>query len=540
MRGLVQAGEIERQSDSSRTLHGYIKRFYRIIQSAAIFRIMMLHRCFLNILSINCKLYFYVYDIMDSRGETMKRFISVFLLILFAGMNADTVYANSAPYYWYQYPTSAVMTLEKDTPIAVLKEDLIFDFSSGEDEHFSLIGEVSAGYVMKNTLDVPTTSTMVFPFVRTLWETQEDIEVLVDGENAEFEIYYGDQVNAGSEDREFTMDLTEIMASVSREPYEPEGFSRDKEGTRYIITGRNPEAEGLEMKVFFSLPDESKAISKGMNSYGYMEGGDYELGTWIQEKEGIIEVFSLEGELQLEVKAYVSGMADAEELKDFDFEIREERMMLSTYYEGYFSGSDFTPVDMPETVQGRNLYYKALEQAFSQQDLVTEDMISMYLGEDRYVLITYEVPFQAMEEKTVEIRYDTGGVMDRRETADPTYTYSYLLHPARNWKDFQDLTIEVRPSKAYPYVLGSSPLLQRQEEGIYQGEFETLPEEDLTFTLYTREKITAMDRTRGFISANYYTLYFGGMILGMVLMTVILVLVVRKIEKKYFGKNKTI
>lgn len=469
----------------------------------------------------------------------MKRIVAVFLLILFTGMPADTVYANSAPFYWYHYPTSAVMTLETDTPIAVLKEDLVFDFSKGEDDHFSLLGEVSAGYVMKNTLDAEATSTMVFPFVRTLWESQEDIEVLLDGKQAEFEIYYGDMVNTVNEDTAFTMDLTEIMASVSREPYEPEEYLKDKEGTRYIIKGLNPGTEGLEMKVFFSLSDTQKGISKGMNSYGYTEGGQYELGTRIQEDEGTIEVFSLDGELKLEVKGFVSGMADAEEIKDFDFEILEEKMLLSTYYEDYFSGVDFTPMVLPETVQGRNLYYKALDQAFSQQKLVTEDIISTYLGADRYVLIAYEVSFQAQEEKSVEIRYDTSGIMDRRETVDPTYTYSYLLHPARNWKDFQDLTIEVRPSKAYPYILESSPQLQRMDEGIYKGEFETLPDEDFIFTLYTNEKITATEKAKGFISANYYALYFGGMFLGVVLMTVALVLIVRKIEKKYFRRNKS-
>ena len=122
-----------------------------------------------------------------------------------------------------------------------------------------------------------------------------------------------------------------------------------------------------------------------------------------------------------------SGGEDAPEVKDFTYEIVEEEMSLGAYYreflstDEYISGSVFIPED-------HNIYYEVLDEALERERLVTVDQISSLLTKPRYVLIAYEVPFEGLEEKEVEVRYAAMGSMDRRETVKPTYTYEYFLH----------------------------------------------------------------------------------------------------------------
>jgi hypothetical protein len=108
--------------------------------------------------------------------------------------------------------------------------------------------------------------------------------------------------------------------------------------------------------------------------------------------------------------------------------------------------------------------------------------------------------------------------MDRSESTAATYTYTYLLSPASHWKEFHNLDVEIRTPDGSPYIVESSIPLTLKEKGTYTGSFEDLPERDLTFTLYEKEEITLLDKTKGTISNQYgYTLIllgFGLAVLG--------------------------
>ncbi|MBO1265477.1 hypothetical protein J3A84_10580 [Proteiniclasticum sp. SCR006] len=444
----------------------------------------------------------------------MKRIAVCLMLFLYLSSSIITVSANSGPVTWYHYPGISMITIDEDSPITVIKEDLHFDFSEEKENDFTRVGKVSARYTMRNTEAESTVSRMVFPFIRNLWNRDEDqVEVLLDGKPVDYEIYYGKEVEEVYSEDQFKekVELEDILESVTGERYVPVNFHYEEVGHLYRIQLDSDREEDLHVDASFTLSDrDSRLFTRGNNSYGYdNDTNEFVIGTWLGGEHTSMDIFSLDEEMDIEVKGYASGVEDAPEVKDFTYEIVEEEMSLETYYreflsaDEYISGSVFIPED-------HNIYYEVLDEALERERLVTVDHISSLLTKPRYVLIAYEVPFEGLEEKEVEVRYAAMGSMDRSETVEPTYTYEYFLHPAKYWKDFQDLTIRVTPSESYPYIIESNLALTREDDGTYIGTFSTLPEEDLRFTLFEKEEITAMDKVKGNLARNTYLLYFGG------------------------------
>lgn len=472
----------------------------------------------------------------------MKKVMVLLLILLFLSPDFLRVSANSAPYTWVNYPSSSMMTIDSDTTIAVLKEDLHFDFSIKDEDSFSPGGRVSAKYEMKNTKDERVVSSMVFPFFKNIWEGRsEDIEVLVDGEEIPYELFYGKEAELNDEDPPmYVMDVENVLSFVNRDQYEPERYDYSDQGTLYRIrTDRKGEQTGF-LQVGFRINESSqKVISRGFNSYAYLEEGEYELGAHLEKEEDTYDIFILGGEPGVFGLSVVeNGTDNAKPIEGIQYEVQEEYMDLATYYKEYLTKSEsFTEVEM-NTVQEENLYFEALDRALGEQPVITEDMITMYLGDPRYAMIVYDVPFEAGEEKIVEVRYTAYGTMDRRETAAPTYTYDYFLQPAARWKDFQNLNVKITPSEEHPFVIDSTLPMERSEDGTYSGEFDALPEEDFRFVLYEQEEITAMDRAKGTLSRYQYPLYFIGTLLLSFLVLGVLTMVLKRIIIKYIHKKK--
>lgn len=121
--------------------------------------------------------------------------------------------------------------------------------------------------------------------------------------------------------------------------------------------------------------------------------------------------------------------------------------------------------------------------------------------------------------------------MDIRKSKEPIYTFDYILNPAKNWKSFKDLNIEINPPSSNPYIIDTSIELSRQENGNYTGYFEELPDEDLLFSLYYKEKISALDKIRGFTSRNIYMFYF-------ILLPILILIIIGFILFRIFKKSR--
>ena len=74
------------------------------------------------------------------------------------------------------------------------------------------------------------------------------------------------------------------------------------------------------------------------------------------------------------------------------------------------------------------------------------------------------------------------------------HTFTYLLSPARHWADFGTLDVAVTTPESSPYVIQSSLPLEEAGERRYTAHFDSLPDGELTFTLYPEPRITLADR----------------------------------------------
>ncbi|MDW7662465.1 MAG: hypothetical protein SCL54_13670 [Bacillota bacterium] len=472
----------------------------------------------------------------------MRKWITFFLIMSAVILSGILTYGNSGPVTWFQYPGISMITIDEDTKISVLNEDLHFDFSKEEHDNFSLIGEVSAKYTMKNTGEESIISRMVFPFIKNMWGVEKDrIEVLIDGNPIDYKIHYGDTVDSISANGKFdeSIELGDILKSVTEVKYTPKNFDYKEVGTLYRIHLETDREESMHVVANFQTEaGSSRILAKGNNSYAYSESNEFSVGTWLDKENRIMEIFSFDEDLTINIIGYQSGHSDADEVTDFKYEVEEIEMAVEHYLIDYIATDRDVLIgyDIPED---KNVYYKALDQALERERFISEDQISSLLIASRYVLIAYEVPFEALEEKTVEVRYPTLGSMDKRKTVKPTYTYNYFLHPAKYWEDFHDLTIRITPSSDYPYVIQSNLPLIKETDGTYIGNFETLPEVDLSFTLYEKEEITTSDKFKNALDQNIYLLIFIGIPLLVILSLVILGLMMRKVVQLH-RKNENL
>ncbi|WP_343184422.1 hypothetical protein [Anoxynatronum sibiricum] len=102
---------------------------------------------------------------------------------------------------------------------------------------------------------------------------------------------------------------------------------------------------------------------------------------------------------------------------------------------------------------------------------------------------TYDVDFAPGEVREVQVQYTVRTSQDRSETVKYSSLVAYFLRPASRWQSFENLTVTVIPHEEQPFLLESSlSLAYDQATQHYTGSFETLPDQDLVFRMYHRQK----------------------------------------------------
>jgi len=81
----------------------------------------------------------------------MKKSIKITMILLI--FSFSLVFANSGPVFWQGYPSSDIMTVDRNSPIEVKSENLIFDFSEESNDSYSIQANVTAEYEMTNPTD---------------------------------------------------------------------------------------------------------------------------------------------------------------------------------------------------------------------------------------------------------------------------------------------------------------------------------------------------------------------------------------------------
>lgn len=464
----------------------------------------------------------------------MKRIIGnlIFAVVIFSF--SVMVFANSGPVFWQGYPASDIMSVEKDSPIKVESENLIFDFSDCEDSSFTISGKVTAAYKMLNPTNERQSVQMAFPFVGALNSISWNDIVITAGDSIlPYKIYTGDVVenygNPRVEKKEASFDFAGIVSTITDERYNAENFSEKEKGKLYTIDVEPVAGQRINFAVDFNFDyKKTKVFTDGFNRYE-RNGEKTRIAAWCYEPE-TLEIYVLGEDIGLNISAYTDGEL-SEKTDLFNYHISAEEVELKPYIMKYIErNSNIKNYSGISETQLYNLYAKALDKYFKvNMGYSSVDDIMEQERYNRILTLVYTVEFLADSEKEVSVSYITSGTMDKRETAKPQYTFDYILNPAENWAAFKNLNIEIITPPEAPYIVKSSIELAKGENNVYKAVLAGLPGGDLFFTLYENEKITLLDKTVGNLNRSFG--YFYPLVLAAILL-IIAVTVIKLLRGK--------
>lgn len=459
--------------------------------------------------------------------------LSIIIILTFSTI----ALANSGPVFWQGYPSWETMSIDENSPIVVNNEELVFDFSEGDHLDYRISGDVTATYQMKNPTDKELTVQMGFPFVGSLLSKEDNIQIKVDNEEIPHELYIGDDINdhdQGTNYREENpknYDFEGIINSISKEPYEAETFKENERGKLYTIDVNPPADQEIKLAISFSYEaEQTKILANDFNSVE-RDGEKMRVGVWCN-KPTTLEIYVLGEDIDFDIGAYTDGELQNE--VDFtDYSIATEEVEFRTYLFDFLrkiANPEFN--ETISEVQLYNFYAKELDIAFQRNGGFASAGDLLANNYEGIFVIAYSVDFPPNSEKEVKVNYKTTATMDRSKTTDPLYIVDYILNPAQYWDNFQDLNIKVIPSEELPYIVSSNMDFQR-EDNLYKASFENLPKEDLTFTLYNKEKITFIDKTLGNLNRHFG--YFTPIVVGIIVLIIILIMVILIKRKKRYN-----
>lgn len=451
---------------------------------------------------------------MTMGGEKMKKIKNISFLIsivIISILIINTLtHANAGPTYWRGKQSSEILIIDENPQISVEKEDLLFDFTEEIYNDYSLSARVRAKYTMANGSENSERVQMAFPLISTMSRfNPEDIDIRVEDKPIDFQVYLGDMLyyksHRDEEDTQF--DFSSIARSITNSEYIPKNYDLNDKGKLHTYKVVSNGEKGFSVALAFENEEnKSRIITSGFNGYQMIDDLESYVSRNVIEEE--LELFVIGEDANLQFKAY-SDVDLENEIDDYTLDISIEEISLRDYIEGAVEifNEKVPYLDRLGDNQIFNLFTKQLDESIGQNVVNLEKEAFIYIDSmDMFIVLVYDVDFPSLSSQDVSVSYNSIGTMDMMDTVEPIYTFAYILNPAKNWASFNDLNIEVRPPSSNPYIIDSSLELSRKEDGSYMGNFKTLPEEDLFFSLYYNEEITRMDKIRGYIKRNSYAL----------------------------------
>lgn len=425
------------------------------------------------------------------------------------------VLSNSSPVRLYEHPTSVVMSLDEETPITVQKETLIFDFSQEDTQDHAYQGQVTATYLMENSAEEDIRSSMVFPVIGSLWEEWPNlVRVDVDGRILPVDVLYGGIVDPETDVFE-TLNIDLILR-----PFQ--GMERV---WIHLTPGvvvysyqfpveKSTGSKEFDLLIEFRKKESVPVVVSGFNGLSINEDGRIALTRRLGDEDLPIRIDSIGSPLSFEGIKRVSVEDGSEESVNASSKPLEVILSREAFLKEIFLAH--TNKDFQGAYFEKNLEVLAWEldqQLERGNGLLTDGDLSAITQQDRFLLLCYDVAFEKRQSQEVTVAYPVKGSMDRSRTKQPIYTYQYLLKPAEHWKNFQDLDIRITPPNETPYIVDSTMEFVRQEDGSYRATRSALPEENLSFSLYRKERITLWDLVQGYAYQHLYEGIFFGVIL---------------------------
>ena len=475
----------------------------------------------------------------------LNRILIIFLLALLHLTVPQIAYANSGPTYWKGYPSSEVLAVDRNCPIKVESEKLSFDLSDDNGYDNTIWGKVQASYEMVNPTNQETSVKMAFPFVSSLYGlSRNDIAITADGISLDYEIFIGDIVNSYPYEDESSTDFSfdKIVSTITKEPYKAENFSETETGKLHMINVKPTTEERINFAVSFSLDEnKSKVLTNGFNRYERRDS-NIRIAAWCYEPE-TLEIFVLGEDILFDIAVYTDGEL-SKTTENYTYDIKIKTVELKSYLlriseefrQEYMEqrGMEEWPAYNFSDDKLYNLYGRALDRTFNANDGYSafDDVLNQNYSERIFTLV-YDANFPANSKKNVTVSYKAKGTMDRRRTQGPVYTFNYITNPAENWADFGTLDIEIITPEKAPYIIDSSIELTKEKDRLYRANLDSLPQQDLVFSVYENEKIRLFDKA----FANPYASLLLFMIFGIIILAVLIIAVVHLVKRIRASKN---
>ena len=467
----------------------------------------------------------------------MNRFLSVLLSIMFFTTSVILIYANAAPSYWEAYPYSEVLTVDEDCPIIVNSERLTFNFSEDYEygHSYAPVARVMANYEMTNPTKETLSVQMAFPLVASLeYFSPENMTIRVDGEAVPYDIFIDpNNADIGTGEGFSYGDVGDI----SKKEISLDGFDLNARTKRYRFKVINNSAEGVDLKINFKVdPKKTMLITSGFNAASYSSDKGSSISSRIQSQDDM-EILVLGNEPEFTYGVYTN---DNEKIssESYCIEVIKDTVIPKEYLlNGLREDLSEDTIDIISHTQLLKPYeYRILQDSQMTGFVMLDDVLSStYI--DRIITLVYTVDFARDESRQISISYLTSGIMDRRDTVLPKYSYTYLLSPAKNWAGFSNLDIEVLTPDEAPYIIESSLELSKEGDNRYKAQLNALPQDEFTFTLYKNKEVTLMDRVQKKVDKMSYMLYFLWPFIAVVLALILIVIIRLVIRRRRNSKH---
>ena len=466
---------------------------------------------------------------MEREVIILKKVFKDIIVILLILSVITTALANSGPVYWNWYPSSDILTVDKNSPIEVENENLIFDFSKDEGINHSYECLITAQYEMINPTAADLSVQMAFPFIESLMAFYpNDIKITADNEELPYEIYLDATAKSTSfsqeENEDNYFDFEKIIGTITDDAYSSHNFTEETKGKLYSIHIEPTIDTEVNIAVDLTFNHErTKVFTTGFNSLNRV-GEKTIISAWCWEPK-TLGIYVLGEDIDFKIEGYTDGALN-EKTNLYTYEISETEENVKTYLLEAIRKNSYNYYDniyesIPD-IQLYNIFAEVMDKQFTNNlGYCSDDEVLTYGGDNRIITLVYTVNFPPYSEKTVSVNYKALGTTDRRNTKEPVYKYDYILNPAKNWKDFKNLSVKIIPPPESPYIVESTIELNK-EGNIYTASMESLPEQDFSFTLYNKEKITVLDSIERQISNVFsYSIIFIPFVIIIVIFIVI-------------------
>ena len=426
-----------------------------------------------------------------------KILLNVLVLLLFMMSSKTPVSANSAQAHWTGTDSTGSIITEENSPIIVEKELLTFDiqefpesYYQEKDDFLKYSGSVTAEYTFYNPADYAVTATLAFPFggiadYANIYEDENDkylinidtdkYDITIDGKVIEKQLrhtfmYDGEQF-------ELEKDLVKLHDGYMKDSF----YNPDLLVTKYTYQAKNVDLEehdAATAAIILTKDNNNTRVYMEKNSGGDTKKEGILLSTWIDMEEA----FSV----------YAIGEPFKEDL-DWKFyhdaSYKEEidgMMELVSVETMTFKDLALSKYDSESGILEHD-WYNAIVTLFinhNWSDLAIYDIYSLDISDMFMRWYQYEI---TLEPKQRIVNTVTAPIYPSIDSSyEPAiFEYTYLLSPAKTWKEFGNLDIVINT----PYYLIENSIegFEYKNPG-YELHLTGLPEEELVFTLCSEEK----------------------------------------------------